>query len=31
MDKKYGVNTLINEVHVNAGDFDETFMKPEYK
>ena len=30
-DTKYGVNTLIKEVHVNAVDFDETFRKPEYR
>lgn len=30
-DRKYGVNTLIKEVHVNAVDFDENFRKPEYQ
>lgn len=28
---KYGVNTLVSEVHVNAVDFDETFKVPEYQ
>lgn len=29
--RKYGVNTFINEVHVKEVDFDGTFRKPEYK
>ena len=31
MDSKYGVNTFINEVHIKAVDFDETFKLPEYR
>ena len=31
MDKKYGVNSFIKEVHVKAVDFDETFKLPEYR
>lgn len=31
MDKKYGVNTFIKEVHVQAVDFNETFKLPEYR
>lgn len=30
MHTKYGVNTFINEIHINEVDFDETFKMPEY-
>lgn len=31
MDKKYGVNTFIKDVHIDQVDFDTTFRLPEYK